>query len=66
MELVTPHTSMRPTEAKNLRWRDVDTRTDRQGRTFVVLKMRGKDKYRKLSPHRTSQLTSIASVRSRR
>lgn len=46
--LIMANTGMRPTEAKNLRWRDVDTRIDRQGRSFVVLNVRGKDKYREL------------------
>jgi len=35
-------------EARNLRWRDVDARTDRQGRPFVCLNVRGKDKFREL------------------
>jgi integrase len=39
---------MRPPEAKNLRWRDVAIRTDKEGRKFVVLHVRGKDKYRNL------------------
>ena len=46
--LIMSNTGMRPTEAKNLRWRDVDTRRDRQGRTFVVLSVSGKGKFREL------------------
>jgi len=50
--LVMSNTGMRPTEAKNLRWCDVDIRTDRQGRTFVVLSVKGKGKSRQLvAPH---------------
>ena len=46
--LIMCNTSMRPTEAKNLRWRDVDIQTDSQGRTVVVLAVRGKNKSRNL------------------
>jgi integrase len=42
------NTGMRPTEAKNLRWRDVAIRTDKHDRKFVVLKVHGKKKYRDL------------------
>jgi integrase len=42
------NTGMRPPEAKNLRWRDVAIRADDQGRKFVVLHVRGKDKFRNL------------------
>jgi integrase len=42
------NTGMRPPEAKNLRWRDVAIRTDGQERKFVVLHVRGKDKFRNL------------------
>jgi integrase len=42
------NTGMRPPEAKNLRWRDVAIRTDDQKRKFVVLHVRGKDKFRNL------------------
>jgi integrase len=42
------NTGMRPPEAKNLRWRDVSFRTDDQKRKFVVLNVRGKDKFRSL------------------
>jgi integrase len=46
--LVMCNTGMRPPEAKNLRWRDVAIRTDQQGRKFVILHVRGKDKFRNL------------------
>ncbi len=46
--LIMCNTGMRPPEAKNLRWRDVSFRTDDQGRKFVVLNVRGKDKFRSL------------------
>jgi integrase len=42
------NTGMRPPEAKNLRWRDFSVREDMQGRKFVVLHVRGKDKFRNL------------------
>jgi integrase len=46
--LVMTNTGMRTMEAGNLRWRDVDIRTDRQGRPFVCLNARGKGKFREL------------------
>jgi integrase len=46
--LVMCNTGMRPPEAKNLRWRDAVVRADDQGRKFVVLHVRGKDKFRQL------------------
>lgn len=46
--LVMCNTGMRPPEAKNLRWRDVAFRTDPQGRSFVILYVRGKKKFREL------------------
>lgn len=46
--LIMCNTGMRPPEAKNLRWRDIAIRTDEQGRKFVVLVVRGKDKFRQL------------------
>jgi integrase len=46
--LIMCNTGMRPPEAKNLRWRDVSFRTDDQKRKFVVLNVRGKDKFRSL------------------
>ena len=46
--LIMTNTGMRPSEARNLRWRDVATQTDRQGRAFVRLNVRGKGKFRTL------------------
>ena len=46
--LVMCNTGMRPPEAKNLRWRDIAIRADDQGRNFVILNVRGKDKFRQL------------------
>lgn len=46
--LIMGNTGMRNAEARNLRWRDVDTRTAKDGRTFVVMSVRGKGKYRDL------------------
>lgn len=46
--LIMCNTGLRPPEAKNLRWRDIDIRTDRQDRKFVVLRVRGKNKSREL------------------
>jgi integrase len=46
--LVMTNTGMRPAEAKNLRWRDVEVHTDRQERTVVRLAVRGKAKFRTL------------------
>ena len=46
--LVMTNTGMRTMEARNLRWRDVNIRADSQGRAFVSLNVRGKDKFREL------------------
>ena len=46
--LVMANTGMRTMEARHLRWRDVDARTDRQGRPFVCLNVWGKNKFREL------------------
>jgi integrase len=46
--LLMCNTGMRPPEAKNLRWRDVAFRTDPQGRSFVILYVRGKKKFHEL------------------
>lgn len=46
--LIMCNTGMRPPEAKNLRWRDVAIRKDDQGRTLVVLHVRGKGQFRDL------------------
>jgi integrase len=50
--LVMSNTGMRTMEARNLRWRDIDTRTDKHDRKFVCINVRGKDKFRELvAPH---------------
>jgi integrase len=46
--LIMCNTGMRPVEAKNLRWRDVEIRNDNQGRKLVIITVRGKDKFRQL------------------
>ena len=46
--LIMCNTGMRPSEAKNLCWRDMTTGTDREGRELVVLFVQGKGKSRKL------------------
>lgn len=46
--LIMCNTGMRPSEARNLRWRDVATGKDRDGRELVVLSVRGKGKSRQL------------------
>lgn len=46
--LIMCNTGMRPPEARNLRWRDCDIRTDRVGRKFTCLNVRGKKMYREL------------------
>jgi integrase len=46
--LVMTNTGMRPSEARNLKWRDITTRTDQQGRKFLGLNVRGKGKFREL------------------
>jgi integrase len=46
--LIMCNTGMRPSEAKNLRWRDITTSKDREGRELVVLFVQGKGKSRKL------------------
>ena len=46
--LIMTNTGMRPSEARNLRWRDIATQTDRQGRKFVRIDVRGKGKFRTL------------------
>ncbi len=46
--LIMANTGMRPSEAKNLQWRDVSVQSDKQGRPFVRLNVRGKDKHRHL------------------
>ena len=46
--LIMCNTGMRPSEAKNLRWRDISTSQDREGRELMVLFVQGKGKSRKL------------------
>lgn len=46
--LIMCNTGMRPSEARNLRWRDISTAKDRDGRDMVVLFVQGKGKSRKL------------------
>lgn len=46
--LIMANTGMRTSEARNLRWRDIDIRTDRMNRKFVAMHVRGKGKYREL------------------
>jgi integrase len=46
--LIMCNTGMRPVEAKNLRWRDIEIRDDDQGRKLVIITVRGKDKFRQL------------------
>ena len=46
--LVMTNTGMRTIEAKNLKWQDIEIRTDKHHRRFAVLSVRGKNKYRKL------------------
>jgi integrase len=46
--LIMCNTGMRPSEAKNLRWRDITAAKDRDGRELVVLFVQGKGKSRKL------------------
>ncbi len=46
--LIMCNTGMRPPEAKNLRWRDIAIRQDDEGRALVVMRVRGKGKFREL------------------
>lgn len=46
--LIMTNTGMRTIEARNLKWKNVDIRKDKQGRKFVVLFVKGKKKYREL------------------
>lgn len=46
--LIMANTGMRNSEARNLRWRDIDMRKTKDGRPFVVMNVRGKSKYREL------------------
>lgn len=46
--LIMANTGMRTSEARNLRWRDIDMRQTKDGRRFVTMNVRGKGKYREL------------------
>jgi integrase len=46
--LIMCNTGMRPSEARNLCWRDITPAKDREGRDMVVLFVQGKGKSRKL------------------
>lgn len=46
--LVMANTGMRPPEGRNLRWRDVELRSDTKGRRFIAMHVRGKGKFRTL------------------
>ena len=46
--LIICNTGMRPPEAKNLRWRDIAIRQDDERRALVVMRVRGKGKFREL------------------
>lgn len=46
--LVMTNTGMRTMEARNLKWRDIHIQTDKQGRQFVRINVRGKGKFREL------------------
>ena len=46
--LIMANTGMRPSEARNLQWRDISVQSDKQGRRFVRLSVRGKGKHRNL------------------
>jgi len=46
--LVMANTGMRNSEARSLKWRDIDPRKAKDGRPFVVLNVRGKKKFREL------------------
>lgn len=46
--LIACNTGMRPSELKNLRWRDISPATDREGNAIVTLFVQGKGKSRRL------------------
>lgn len=62
--LVMTNTGMRTKEASNLRWRDVDVRKDKQGRSFACINVRGKGKFRELvaAQNVTSYLDRIKNI----
>jgi len=54
--LIMCNTGMRPSEARNLCWRDVAIQTDKEGRRFARLSVRGKGKHRNLvAPHSVAE-----------
>jgi integrase len=46
--LIMCNTGMRPSESRNLCWRDIEYKTHRDGQKFVILNVRGKGKFRSL------------------
>jgi integrase len=46
--LIMTNTGMRPSEAKNLRWRDVEIQKHKTGQDFLTVAVRGKNKFRTL------------------
>src|SRR5260370_31855384 len=46
--LIMTNRGMRPAEARNLRWPDLASQTDKQDRQFVRMNVRGKGKFRTL------------------
>jgi integrase len=46
--LIMCNTGMRPSEARNLQWRDIEYKTHKDGQKIVILKVRGKKKFRSL------------------
>ncbi|MDE1153588.1 MAG: site-specific integrase [Micavibrio sp.] len=46
--LIMGNSGMRNSEARSLRWRDIDVRKTKDGRAFVVMNVRGKGKHREL------------------
>src|SRR5262249_47211136 len=62
--LVMTNTGMRPSEARNLRWRDVSVKSDKLDRKFVILSVRGKGKARQLvaASHVASYLERIKAI----
>ena len=62
--LIMTNTGMRPSEARNLRWKDIEMRTDKQGRSFVCMNVRGKGKFRQLvaAPSVAEYLERIRSI----
>lgn len=51
--LIMCNTGMRPPEARNLRWGDIENTKDKEGKDLVLLHVRGKGKQRKLVAPKT-------------